>query len=415
VGRGRCGAGVARPAAPAGGRAVAAVRAVLLGWVVLLAACSLPSVGLWDPNGKADTGLYSLYGGKIAHGHLPYRSGFSMEFPPGAIPPLAVPALPRSHYVSWFKAFELLCGLAAVAAVAFAPAGARPLRRYGAVTVTGAAPAALGPITLNSFDLWPAALAAWAVALVLRGRPRWGLALLGAAAAAKLYPVLLAPALLTLVAREHGRHEAGRALLAGTAVVVAVFAPFAALAPGGLRASLREQATRGLQVESLGGSILGVAHRLGAGFHVAVSHAPFSFDIAGPGADALATVLSLVVVAATAAAWWLLRSGPVDRDRTLLAVAATAVGFLAFAKVLSPQYLLFLVPLVPLVDSLAAWAGLLLALGLTQVWARFPEPFLQITHLGAVIWAALARNLVLVALYGFLLVGLRRRRARSRT
>src|SRR6266536_268118 len=132
VGRGRCGAGVARPAAPAGGRAVAAVRAVLLGWVVLLAACSLPSVGLWDPNGKADTGLYSLYGGKIAHGHLPYRSGFSMEFPPGAIPPLAVPALPRSHYVSWFKAFELLCGLAAVAAVAFALAGGRPLRRYGA-------------------------------------------------------------------------------------------------------------------------------------------------------------------------------------------------------------------------------------------------------------------------------------------
>ena len=52
---------------------------------------------------------------------------------------------------------------------------------------------------------------------------------------------------------------------------------------------------------------------------------------------------------------------------------------------------------------------LLLALGLTQVWARFPEPFLQITHLGAVIWAALARNLVLVVLYALLLIGLRRR------
>jgi len=109
------------------------VKAVLVGWVVLLAACSLPNVGLWDPNGKADTGLYSLYGGKIAHGHLPYRSGFSMEFPPGAIPPLAVPALPRSHYVPWFKAFELLCGLAAVAAVAFALAGAPRRRLYGAV------------------------------------------------------------------------------------------------------------------------------------------------------------------------------------------------------------------------------------------------------------------------------------------
>jgi hypothetical protein len=389
------------------------VKAVLVGWVVLVAACSLPNVGLWDPNGKADTGLYSLYGGKIAHGHLPYRSGFSMEFPPGAIPPLAVPALPRSHYVPWFKAFELLCGLAAVAAVAYALAGTKPWRRYGAVAATAVAPAALGPITLNSFDLWRAALAAWAVALVLRGRAQWGLALLGVATAAKLYPVLLAPALLTFVARERGLHDARRALVVGAAVVVAVFAPFAVLAPGGLKASLQEQATRGLQVESLGGSILGAAHRLGAGYHIVVSHAPFSFDVAGPGADAVATVLSLVVLAATAAAWWLLRAGPVDRDRSLRAVAATAVGFVAFAKVLSPQYLLFLVPLVPLVDSVAAWAGLLLALGLTQVWARFPEPFLQITHLGAVVWAAVARNVVLVALYAFLLYGLRASNATS--
>lgn len=384
-------------------------RTAALGCLVLVAACSLPNVGLWDAHGKADTGLYSLYGGRIAHGHIPYRSGFSMEFPPGAIPPLAVPALPRSSYVPWFKAFELLCGLAAVTAVAFALADAPARRRYGAVVLAGAAPAALGPITLNSFDLWPAALAAWAVALVVRGRPRWGLALLGAAVSAKLYPVLLAPALLTYVARTWSRREAQRAFLVGAGVVAAVFLPFAALAPGGLRFSLQEQATRGLQVESLGGSILGAAHRLGAGFHVVVTSSPFSFDIAGRTASVLATVLSFVVLVATAAAWRRLHDGPVDRDRTLRAAAATAVGFVAFAKVLSPQYLLFLVPLVPLVDSLLVWACFLLALGLTQVWARFPEPYLQITHLGAVIWAALARNLVLVALYGLLVAGLRRR------
>jgi hypothetical protein len=394
---------------------VSVLRTAAVGWVVLVAACSLPNVGLWDSHGKADTGLYSLYGGRIAHGHVPYRSGFSMEFPPGAIPALAVPALPRSHYVSWFKAFELLCAAAALGAVAFALAGEPARRRYGAVVVVGIAPAALGPIALNSFDLWPSALAAWAVALVVRGRPRWGLALLGVATAAKLYPLLLAPALLTYVARKRGRDEARRALLAAVAVVVVVFAPFAAVAPGGLRASLQQQATRGLQVESLGGSILGVAHRLGAGYHVVVSHSPFSFDVAGRGAGALATLLTVLVLVATAAAWQLLRDGPVDRDRTLRAVAATAVGFVAFAKVLSPQYLLFLVPLVPLADSVAASAVLLLALALTQVWARFPEPFLQITHFGAVIWAALARNLVLVALYGLLVAGLRRNRRTSST
>jgi len=394
---------------------VKTLRVAALGAVLLVAACSLPNVGLWNGNGQADTGLYSQYGERIAHGALPYRSGFSMEFPPGAIPPLAVPALPGGHYVAWFKAFELLCGIAAVAAVAFALAEAPAARRYGAVAVAAVAPAALGPIVLNSFDLWPAALAAWAVALTVRGRPRWGLALLGAATAAKLYPVLLAPALLVLVTREHGRPEARRAFAAGAAVLAAVFLPFAALAPGGLRYALQEQATRGLQLESLGGSILGVAHRLGAGFHVTVTHAPFSFDIAGSTAKTLATVLSLVVLVAVAASWRELVRGPAGRDRTLLAVAAAAVAFVAFAKVLSPQYLLFLVPLVPLADSVAASALLLVALGLTQVWARFPGPFLALTHLGPAIWATLARNLVLVALYAVLLRGLRASRTTSRT
>jgi hypothetical protein len=392
---------------------VSTLRVAAVGWVVLLVACSLPNVGLWDPHGKADTGLYMAYGTRVADGAVPYRSGFSFEFPPGAIPPLAAPALPGSHYVSWFKAFELVCGLAAVSAVAYALGEAGARRRLAAVVLAAAAPAALGPIVLNSFDLWPAALAAWGVALTVRGRPRWGLALLGAATAAKLYPVLLAPALLTYVARAHGRREAVRALLGGAGVVAAAFLPFAAIAPGGLRFSLQEQATRGLQVESLGGSILGVAHRLGASFHVTVSHSPFSFDIAGGTATAFAAVLSVTVLAAAAVAWLLLGRSQVDSERTVQAAAASAVGFVAFGKVLSPQYLLFLVPLVPLVDSVAASVLFVAALGLTQVWARFPEPFLQITHLGGVIWAALARNLVLVALYVVLLGSLRARRATS--
>jgi hypothetical protein len=392
------------------------LRTVAVGWVVLVAACSLPNVGLWDGQGKADTGLYSLYGGRIAHGHVPYRSGFSMEFPPGAIPALALPALPRSHYVAWFKAFELLCAAAAIAAIAYALAGTPARRRYGAVIVAGAAPAALGPIVLNSFDFWPSALAAWSVALVVRGRPRWGMALLGAAVSAKLYPLLLAPALLTYVAREREPHEARRAFGVGAAVVAAVFLPFAIVAPGGLRASIQQQLTRGLQVESLGGSILGVLHRLGvSSYRGVVSHSPFSFDVSGPGAGVLATALSLFVLVAAAAAWRLQRGGPVDRDRTLRTVAATAVAFVAFAKVLSPQYLLFLVPLVPLVDSIVAWAVFILALALTQVWARFPQPFLDTIHLGERIWVVLARNIVLLFLYALLVLGLRRRRSTSQT
>ena len=382
-------------------------RAVAVGWAVTLAACSLPSVGLWSTHAHADVGLYGLYGGRIAHGAFPYRPGFFMEFPPGAIPPLAVPALPHGHYIEFFHAFMAVSALVAVAAVAFALAGGSERRRLAAVVTAAVAPAVLGQITLNSLDLWPAALAGVGVAAVLRGRPRWGLALLGAASAAKLYPVLLFPVLLTYISGTYGRTEAKRALVAGAGVLTATFLPFAVFAPGGLKYSLQVQVTRGLQVESLGGSFLGVAHRLGAGFHVVVTHAPFSYDIAGSFADGLATVMSVIVLVAAFVVWRELRAGTVDRERTVRALAATAIAFVAFGKVLSPQYLLFLVPLVPLVASTLAPLLLLVALGLTQIWARFPQPFAQVSSLEGMIWVTLARNLVLVALYVVLVSGLR--------
>jgi len=375
------------------------MKVFLVGVAVFVAACSLPSVGLWSGKGAADTGLYRLYGEKLADGHVPYRAGFSLEFPPGALVPLTVPALPGGHYVVWFHVFEALCGVAAVGAVAY-------LRHaYLPVLAAAVSPAVLGAITLNAFDLWPAALTAWAIALSLRRHPGWGFALLGAATAAKLYPVLLAPVLLVYL----GREQARRALLAGCAVLACAFLPFAVLGPGGLKFSVQQQLTRGLQAESLGGSLLGVLHRLGAGFHVVTTHAPFSFDVAGSTADAVATISSLLLLAAVAVVWFRLRRGRVDDGRTLLAVAATAIAFVAFSKVLSPQYLLFLVPVVPLAPSALAPAGLIAALGLTQVWVRFPEPFLRTVHFhSSLVWVVLARNLVLVALYVFLVNRLRR-------
>ncbi len=78
-------------------------------------------------------------------------------------------------------------------------------------------------------------------------------------------------------------------------------------------------------------------------------------------------------------------------------------AFVAFDKVLSPQYLLWLIPLVPLVRGArgAAATGLLTAaFVLTQVW--FPERYFDYAlhfHLAGVV---LLRDLVLVALLAVL-------------
>jgi hypothetical protein len=82
-----------------------------------------------------------------------------------------------------------------------------------------------------------------------------------------------------------------------------------------------------------------------------------------------------------------------------VAFAAAVAGFIAFTKVFSPQYMVWLVPLVVLVDGAAGVIAVSLtavALVLAQVW---------FFHYGALfriewpVWLLLARDLVLVALY----------------
>ena len=65
------------------------------------------------------------------------------------------------------------------------------------------------------------------------------------------------------VARRYGRAAALRAAAVFAGVAAVVIVPFFALSPGGVWESYRAQASRSLQVESLGGSLLAVADRLG--------------------------------------------------------------------------------------------------------------------------------------------------------
>ena len=92
------------------------------------------------------------------------------------------------------------------------------------------------------------------------------------------------------------------------------------------------------------------------------------------------------------------------------AAAATVVAIVAFAKVLSPQYLLWMVALVAAasVAQKAVIPLLLCILGLTQVWV--PGRFRQLQDLDWVTWVLLARNLLLVGLFVVLAMHLHARR-----
>jgi hypothetical protein len=184
------------------------------------------------------------------------------------------------------------------------------------------------------------------------------------------------------------------------------------MGPGGLRFSYWVQLRRGLEVESLGGSVLLVLHRLGLHSVMLRDTAAGSRDAVGTLPDALAVVSSLLVVAAVLFVAWIYLRGRRDR---VLACAAAVTAFVAFNKVLSPQYVVWLVPLVPAAGLLASGA-LVVVFALTRAeWNRFVLPHGSVQHWGDVLsWWILARDIVLVGLFALLVLKLRAG-ARSRT
>ncbi|TMK72931.1 MAG: DUF2029 domain-containing protein [Actinobacteria bacterium] len=365
-----------------------------------MAACAVPDGGLFRAARFRDVHLYQRYTEALLNGHVPYRD-FFMEYPPGALavflPPAAATA---SHYNAAFKALMALCGAATLVLVAFllVRLGASVRRLWLGVLLVAASPAALGPISLNTYDAWPALLTVAALALLLVRREVLALAVLGLAFAAKVYPVVLVPAALVWTWRTRGRRVAMLGLAAFAAVALAIALPFLVLAPHGLVESFRSQAARGLQIESLGAQLLVGADHAGL-YTVTVAHhtkGAVSYDLRGSLPHALGALSSVLQLLAVAAVTWLYARGRDDAYRLTAAFVAAVAGFLAFTRFFSPQYLVWLVPLVPLVDSVAAWTLLAVALALDQVWFFH---YRSIVELGDRSWFVLVRDLLVVALF----------------
>jgi hypothetical protein len=119
-------------------------------------------------------------------------------------------------------------------------------------------------------------------------------------------------------------------------------------------------------------------------------------------------------IGAVVAVWWLYAvRRRADGEGLLLAAAAVVTALVAFDKVLSPQYLVWLVPFVFLVRGgrgIYVGGSLLLALGLTQTW--FPSHYwpLALDHASPWSWYLVARDLALVVIAVGLILELSRER-----
>ena len=385
-----------------------ALRAALVAIPVYLAACAVPDGGLFRAARFRDVHVYQGYAERLLHGALPYRDVF-VEYPPGAFAVFLPPtAFGEAHYNAAFKTLMALCGAATIVLVALvlAELGASQRRIWVAVGLLALSPVALGPISLNTYDAWPALLTVLALWLLLRGRELPAFAVLGLAVATKVYPLVLVPLAAWFLWRRAG---ARRLLVAfGLLVVVAAaaIAPFAAYAPHGVYESFHAQASRGLQIESLGASVLLVLDRLGL-YHAQVVETTgvAGRNLVGGTAGAVAVLLVVLEALAVVGVWVLYARARDLRGRLPVAFAAAVAGFVAFTKVFSPQYLVWLLPLVVVTGNAAAIALAAIALVLAQVWFFHYHALFRVAW---PVWLLIARDLVMVALYVALAASLAR-------
>lgn len=277
--------------------------------------------------------LYARWYGVLATGTYP--SGDPLwQYPPGAGPVLLSPGLlPGLTYFQAFVALTLATDLVVTAALA--RAGRRPGRSLRGAALWTAALPLLMFLPLVRYDVQATAFAVVALLALPRSTRAYG-ALAAAGALVKVWPAL------TLIGVPRGRttREAWTAAVVTAVVLLGVLAalfrdPFD---------FLRQQRGRGVQIESLGGTALGFARR--AGWPGTVRHRYGSLEFVGPYVSSVAAAsLALTVLALGALLLWRTRARRWSPATPYDAALAAVLLFTVTSRVISPQYLVWLLGL----------------------------------------------------------------------
>ncbi|GHB26812.1 membrane protein [Streptomyces xanthochromogenes] len=252
------------------------------------------------------------------------------QYPPAAalaiLSPAALPFLP---YASAFFVLVLIADALVFALLMYA--AGRPGKSLNGAWVWTLGVPLLGPTAYARYDLMVTAVA---VAALLAGarHPRVLGALAAFGALLKVWPVLL-------LVRAPRRAWTTAAVTAAALLVACV-----AAAPGAL-AFLTFQRERGTEVESLGALVFQVARHFGWRGRVQLNYG--SVEFLGPYVPVVsALAMTLTVLAFGWLLLWRLRVRGPGRPSTLADAAFTAVLlFTTTSRVISPQYLLWLVGL----------------------------------------------------------------------
>jgi hypothetical protein len=294
------------------------------------------------------SGIYHGWFEVLKTGTYP-ASDVTWQYPPAAAFAILSPALlPFLGYASAF--YVLACVCDAVGFGVLLRAGRRPGRSTRGAWVWVVGIALLGPTAYARYDVMVTAVAVAALLAGLGGAPARGRraaagrpggprlmgALSGVGALLKVWPVLL---LLGTPRGRWTRLSWASAVAAGAAVVLVC----ALYGPGGF-AFLTFQRDRGTEVESLGALVFHVARHFGWQGQVLLNYG--SVEFVGPYVSLVShAAMGLTALGFCWLLWWRVRAR-VFTAATLCDAAFVAVlVFTTTSRVISPQYMLWLVGL----------------------------------------------------------------------
>jgi uncharacterized membrane protein len=376
--------------------------------------------GIYGTEGNPDINRYFNYSVSIAHGQLPYRD-FMVEYPPLALafftlPYLVAPTLHMYQYV--FSAqilfFDLL-GLFLISAMS---------RRLGfhlasMLALYTLALLAIGPIIINRYDLIPAIMVLLSLYAFSQNKHKLSWVFLAVGMITKIYPVIIAPIFLLY----YFHHRQYRHIVIGMSTFIIttaiIIAPWLVISPDGFWHCFGYHAERGLQLESTYSSFLLLGHTLGI-TSVHVEEILNVQTVTSPLADTLATISPLIMTLSAGVIYWVFYNG--QRAKANIESPSSSITrsnianitnysflviltFMLSNKVFSPQFIIWLYPLIPLIAGQwrhSSWIVFLLVCVLT--YYVFPQ------HYGGLIQGnfkmvaiLLSRNILLIALACLLL------------
>jgi hypothetical protein len=326
-------------------------------WVAALA-LMVVQVGFWNHVtgvNYQDTDQYSLWSEILAHQHtMPPED--TWQYPPGAAFLLLIPRIG----VSWFgliyqQSFIVMMVLADLAGLGVMIHLARRTGRSAGVWVWLLAMPLLQAFPILRFDLVPTVLVMAALVVVHR-RPAWFGALVGIGASIKVWPIV------ALLGEWDRRRLAIGAAVAAGAIALSFLA--AGILFGDQSTFFDNQTVRGLQVESVG-AIPWYLRQTITGKNAPTVQRDGTLEIGSDLADAVAVALKWLglLVLLAAALWWLGRERAIRRGRLGLADAAVSIDFIftivvlqvVVSRVLSPQYMIWLIGLTAVVLTAGSW------------------------------------------------------------